>query len=293
VRRSWITLTLLFVVVAALGLFVYLKPREPQQQEYRLSSLKPEDVRQLRIQHPGKPVIELARESAEWRMAAPVAARAETFQVQRVLAILDATTNTRFPATGLARFELDRPRAEVTINDQTFAYGAVSPVTGELYVRSGDWVYPVPARYLGSLPSSGRSAFVSRQLFGPNEIPVRFEFPQFKVVQEHGRWTVTPASADLSQDDIARWADNWRQASALQAEPYNGPLPAKHITVEMKDGRRVSFGVQETETELAFTRFDEHMRYVVLPNVARVMLAPPQGEPLGKEKRPDVIKREP
>ncbi|HSQ04845.1 MAG TPA: hypothetical protein VLN59_12460, partial [Burkholderiales bacterium] len=61
--------------------------------------------------------------------------------------------------------------------------------------------------------------------------------------------------------------------------------PAKHITVELKDGRRLSFAVEETGAELAFTRFDEHMRYFLFPSVARVMLAPPQGEPLGKEKK--------
>jgi hypothetical protein len=284
VRHSWVTLALLFVVVAALGLFVYLKPHEAQRQEYRLSSLKLDDARSVRIEHRGKPVIQLAREGAQWRMVTPFAARADTVLVQRVLTILSAAANTRFPASALERFDLNAPRATVTINDQTFAFGAASAVTSELYVRAGDWVYPVAARYLGSVPLEA-SAFVSRRLFGSDEIPVRFRFPQFSVAAQQGRWTVTPASADLSQDDIARWADNWRQASALRVERNDAPRPAKHIVIEFKDGREVSLGVEETGAELAFTRFDEHLRYFLFPSVARVMLAPPQGEPLGKEKR--------
>jgi hypothetical protein len=274
--RSWISLAVLFLVVAALGAFVYFGPRSARQQEYHLSSLKADDAQRLRVQHPGKPVIELARQSAQWRMNAPFPARAEAFQVQRVLAILGASAATRLAATDLARFGLDRPLAEVKIDEQTFAYGAVSPVTGELYVRA--------ARYLTSLPPAS-TAFIARQMFALDETPVRLEFPQFRVAQESGRWTVTPRSSELSQDDISRWVDNWRQASALRAEPDDGPMPAKHITIELKDGRRVAFGVEEKGSELAFTRYDEHVRYYLFPSMARVMLAPPQGEPLGTEKR--------
>lgn len=286
--RSWIGLIVLFIAVAALGTFVYFRPHT-QQQEYRLSGLKPGDAQRLRIERPGQPAIELARKSADWRLTAPFRARAETVQVQRVLDILEAKAATRFAATALARFELDRPQAQVTINDQQFAYGTVSPVTGELYVRTGDWVYPLPVRYLASLPPQG-IALVSRQMFAPTEIPVRFEFPRFVVSQKDGRWNVTAGSSDLSQDDINRWVDNWRQASALRVEPFDAPVPAKHITVELNDGRRVPIGIEENDSELAFTRFDEHLRYYLFPKVARLMLAPPQGEPLTKSNLENSVR---
>jgi hypothetical protein len=86
---------------------------------------------------------------------------------------------------------------------------------------------------------------------------------------------VTPRDNELSQDDVLRWVEGWKLAAGLRAEPYEGRAPTAHITVELRDGRRIAIGVAELEGEIVFTRYDEHMRYHFFANSARRLLAPP------------------
>ena len=86
---------------------------------------------------------------------------------------------------------------------------------------------------------------------------------------------MTPDADDLSQDELLHWIENWRLAAALRAEPYAGPTPSSRITVTLRDGRTLAFGVTERDGEIAFLRADEKMRYYLFPKNARALLAPP------------------
>lgn len=271
-NRQWLNLALLAAVVV-LALFAYLKPHKSEP-EHRLSALKAADVRNIRIEIAGSPPLVLERTASDWRLAAPVAARADSFQIQRLLSILDATSKDRLPAAGLARFDLNEPYARVTVNQQTFSFGAVNQMSREQYVLTQDGVYLVPLHYGAALPKTALQ-LVSKQLFAADEAPVAFEFGKFSLAQQDGTWVMSPAAADLGQDDINRWIDEWRLATALAVQAADNRKPLMTIKVKLKSGGDLTLAVLQREPELTLARSDQPFAYQFAGTAAKRLLAPP------------------
>ena len=265
----------MLALVAALGLWVWLRPAEERSTRVRVSDASPASVRELRIDWPARHAsLTLTRRDGVWRIVAPHHARAEPLQIERILTLLAATSELALPATDLARFELDQPRARIVADGKTYALGGINPVTGSVYLQRAGEVLLLEPRYASVVPADPQ-ALNDKRLLAAAEHPAAFTFPQFKVMQESGKWTVRPAQGELSQDDVLRWVEGWQLAAALRAEPYSGPVPSSYIAIELRDGRRIPVGVTDQDGELAFTRYDEHMRYFFFANTARRLLAPP------------------
>ena len=271
-RNLWINVVLL-AAVAALALFAYLKPHQSQP-EHKLSTLKAADARTIKIEIAGGAPIALERAASEWRLSAPFAARADDFQLQRLLDILDASSKDRFPAAGLARFDLNEPNARLTINQQAFSFGAVNPMSREQYVLTQDGIYLIALRYGAALPKNALQ-LVNRQLFAAEEAPVALEFREFRLAQRDGKWVISPASVDSSQDDINRWIDEWRLATALAVLPMSNRKPLATIKVKLRSGNDVTLAVLQREPELVLARSDQPFEYQFAGEAATRLLAPP------------------
>ena len=282
--RSWRT-ALLAAVVAILGIYVYFKPaRGPVQ--YSLSALKAQEIRSIRVERPGDaaPLL-LERRPDGWYVASPFVARADALRAHQVLAIAEAKSSHRLPADELARFELDRPVAWVTLGGQTFSFGLVNAVTREQYVLSGDFVYTVHPRYGAALPARPADA-ANRQLFAADEVPVRIELKEFTVEQRNGKWTLTPAAGAVSQEEFMRWVDEWHLASALRVAPWARGKPVAEIRVRLKSGGNFTLGVLARQPELVLVRTDEKMQYHLRSEAAKRLLSPPtatRSEPAPKK----------
>jgi uncharacterized protein DUF4340 len=271
--RSWRT-ALLAAAVAVLAIYIYFKPaRGPG--EYPLSALKAQEIRSIRVERPGDtaPLL-LERRPDGWYVSPPFAARADALRAHQVLAIAEAKSSHRLPAADLARFELDRPVAWVTLGGQTFSFGLVNAVTREQYVLSGDFVYTLHPRYGAALPARAAEA-ANRQLFAADEVPVRVEFKEFTVESRNGRWTLTPAAGAVSQEEFMRWVDEWHLASALRVEPWTRGKPFAEIRVRLKSGGNLTLGVLARHPELVLVRTDEKMQYHLRAEAAKRLFSPP------------------
>lgn len=287
------------LAVVALGAWVYYRPGAQENQSVALSDLKPGEVRRIRLERaaaappaadPGQPSaaaspdqahastaatsIELERDERGWRMTAPFAARAETFQVDRLLAILDARSSARYPATDLARYGLDTPRAQVTLGDQTFGYGGINTMTREQYVLTRDAVYAIPLAQRTALPRDP-DALISRSLFAPEDTPVRFEGAGLSASLQDGVWTFTPPPEDPGADEGNAWADAWRHATAVRASRHDGRVPESSVDVTLKDGRAIALGIVQREPELVLLRPDEGIQYHFFADTAKRLFSPP------------------
>jgi hypothetical protein len=272
-RAGWAN-ALLAVAVAALAAWIHFKPAKDAGAEHALSALKSADISSIRIERPGEPLIALERREDAWFVTAPFAARGNDARARQLAELAEAKTAHRYPATDLGRFELVEPQARVTLGGQVFSFGMVSPVTRDQYILAGDAVYAVSPRYGAVLPASAADV-ASQRLFGPAEAPVRFELPTFSVAQRDGAWQQTPAAADPSQDDLLRWVDEWRHATAARVELHTGATPADTIRVELKDGRQIVIAVLSRAPEVVLLRSDEKLKYTLRGAGARRMLAPP------------------
>jgi hypothetical protein len=282
-RAAWLNAALAAIAVA-LGAFLYLKPAGDSAVEYPLSALKPQEALSLRIERAGAMPVVLEKKPEGWLVTAPFTARADDSRVQRLLAIVEAKAAHRFPAGDRGRFGLEAPQARLVVDGQAFSFGLVNELTREQYVMAGDTLYAVHPRYGMALPAKALDA-VSRQLFAPHEVLVRIEGRQFTVAQQDGKWALTPGAGDLSQDDLIRWVDEWRLASALRVEPLSAKSAREDIRIGLKSGARLTLGIVAREPELVLARSDEKLQYHFRPELAKRLLSPPAAreEPAGKK----------
>src|SRR5689334_6950512 len=124
--RSWISLGVLFVVVAVLAGWVAYRPKTADSEAHAISTLTTSQVKRVRFERAvqartpgseGETSAVLERRPDGWHMIEPVPARAESFQIERLLAVLDERSLARYPAKDLERYGLDHPIARLTLND--------------------------------------------------------------------------------------------------------------------------------------------------------------------------------
>jgi hypothetical protein len=272
-KRGWLLNVVLLAAVAALAFFAWLTPSREDQAKKPLSTLQSAQAQRITLERPAQPAVTLERRDAQWLITAPFKARADEFQVMRMLTILEAQPALRLPATDLERFDLQSPAALLTIDGAEYAFGGINTVTREQYVQRGDTVYAVALRHGAGLPANAL-ALVRRVLLSEQEQPVAVTLPEFSLSQKEGKWTLTPA-ADTSQDDLQRYVDQWRHASAAQAEPYDQRPPLSEIRITLRDGKVLEFGVLQRAPQLVLWRRDTGLQYLFLEAAGRALLSMP------------------
>ena len=277
-KRGWLLNVALLAVVVVLAWLAWRTPSRDEAAQQTLSALPPGTARNITLTRPGKPDIVLEKTGTQWQITAPVRARADEFQVLRMLTILEARPKARFPAGGLARFDLETPVARLRIDGTDYAYGGINAVTSEQYVQRGDTVYAVELRHGAALPADA-AALIRRALLGETERPAVITLPQFSLAQADGKWTLTPAQTDVSQDDLQRYVDRWRQASAARAMPHDGRQALGDIRITFADGATLDIGILQREPQLVLWRRDLGLQYVFLAAAGQALLAHPTAPP--------------
>jgi len=274
--RGLIVNLLLLIGVIGLGTYAWQKVRQSNEPTYRLSTLPSGSVKKIQVTPRNGPGYTLERRGETWFLSAPIEARADLSQVQRILDLLSATSKEKLAASELQRFDLDPPAVKVTMDGQTFSFGTINPLTREQYVASGDGVYLVSTYYASLVPSSS-DRLLTHSLFKEGEKVVAFRFKTFSVEQKEGKWTVTPPLAgeqQPSQDELNRWFDEWRYASSLVTQLWVGKPAADSVQVRLADGKTIIFSVLRREPELILARPDEKLQFQFSGEVARRLLNP-------------------
>ena len=116
---------------------------------------------------------------------------------------------------------------------------------------------------------------VRKQLLSSTEVPLRFEMGTFTIEHNEGKWLLSPSTGTLSQDDLARWVENWRLAAALRVAPL-APKPAPAaVRIGLKSGGSVNLGIVQRAPELVIARDDEGLQYHFPAAMAQRLLLPP------------------
>lgn len=264
----------LAALVAVLILLVWLKPKPMTQTQFKLSNLASASVNRIVLDKPGQPEIVLQKTPAGWLLSAPFQARAEGPAVERLLEILAASSLQRFPATDLGRFQLDTPLLRLTLNDQEFSFGTQNTLTGEVYVATNGGVHPVAPSYL-TYAMKMPADFSAHALLAEEEKLAGFEFADLRLSQNsEGKWSVSPALPNWSQDDINRWVDEWRHASSLVTQPYDDTPAQESFTLRLGDGKLIPCKILRREPELVLLREDEKLQYHFPAEIGKRLLRP-------------------
>lgn len=276
-KRGWLLNLVLLAAVTALGWFAWLVPSRTDEANRPLSVPKPAEVRQVVLERPGQPAIRVERQDRQWRISAPLQARADEFQVMRMLTILEEKPAARLPATELQRFDLELPAVQLTIDGVAYAFGGINTVTREQYVMRGDAVYAVSLRHGAALPLSPL-ALVRRALLAENELPAAVLLPEFSVRQADGKWLLNPAADHAGPDELQQYIDRWRMATAARAEPHDGRPALADVRIELREGAPLVFSVLQRAPQLVLWRRDNGLQYTFATGAGNALLAYP-GKP--------------
>ena len=282
--RAWLSIAALFLVVAALGVWVYLAPPPTRVETLSLSTLQANDVQRITFASgeqssdtaPGaqRGAVVLERKAGVWRITAPFAARAEPLQAERLLGILDARASARLPARDLAQYGLATPSGRLTLDEQMFSFGGINQLTREQYVLTNNAVYAIPLSQRTTLPRDV-DALIARALLAPDEYPVRFALADFSMTLDEGRWRLEPDANETTGDERNAWVDAWRSATAIRVTRAPTPSASSTIAVMLKDGTRLALGIVQREPELVLSRPDEGIEYFFLSEIGKRLLEPP------------------
>jgi hypothetical protein len=264
-------------LTVALGAFLYFSAQDDRtgsQEQFALVPGGVENLMHIEIERSGQKAIVLERSGSQWRMVAPRAARLEEVQLSRVLDVARFRATQRMRADDLARFELDKPWAQIRFDRHAVDFGTTNALTQELYVRSGEHVYAVSPRLAAAVPGNA-AKLLAHRLFAPDEEPIAFELKDFSVRHDGMRWLLTPHDPGLSQDDLIRWVEQWRMASSVATQPGSQAQPAASIKIEMRDARTVVLGVLERTPNVVVLRNDEMLEYHLPAERAAILLSAP------------------
>lgn len=264
---------LLFILVAGLSLFIYLKPKNGSPAAFPLSSLSANTIQHIKIEKAGQPPIEFEMRSGIWFMTRPFSARGDHLKITALLEILSARSPQRFTADHLERYELDKPLLTLTLDNQAFRFGTVNPLSQAQYINTDNAVYMIPTRFFaGALTQP--SDFSSKKLLAENEIPTGFDFPDQKFTRTNGTWTSSPVNAKLTQDQLNSFAEEWRMASALISQPYDQSKAMDEFTIHLANGKAISVKTLKRQPELILLRSDENLQYHFSQEVAKRLFLP-------------------
>lgn len=270
----------LFSTAVVVAIVLYWPRSEPAQSDYAVVPIAPGDIRAIELERMKSPAIHLRRGDGEWLMKLPIEARLDETALARVLDLTRLRAANRLPAAELDRYGLDQPWARIRFETHTLEFGNTNTVTEEIYVRSGDAVYAVPARAAAAIPGTpGR--LIAHRMFAATELPASIALRSFSVRHDGTRWQLSPAVAGISQDDLIRWIEQWRYASSTTTQPAE-PGSTADVTVELRDGRKIAFDIKARTPDLVLHRRDEGLDYHLNAGMASVLLTAPASDERGK-----------
>jgi len=292
-KKRWLLNLGLLVLVAGLVAFLYLRPKAEVEEKakYEVSQLKLAGILAAKIEFPAKAPVSFEKLDGFWRMTAPYKMRADQLSVQRILSVIAATSENKFPKADLAKFGLDNPSVKLTLTDEggdkTFVFGTYNSVTNQQYVSYKDGVYLLGAHY-SEAASTQPIEMIDKNILSPDEMKQvsgldlshleQWEEAALNVDLEKGQWKTNVPKAKPTQNDMNEWLEfSWKQNPAKSVETYTPDRNATYPSLEIKleSDKRIHIDKVMEAPELLLARPDEGLIYHYSNDVGFNMLNPP------------------
>jgi hypothetical protein len=276
-KRRWLLNAGLLALIGALvWVVVYRSGQQPDTAGPPLTVLSADAVTHIRIERPEQPAIVLEKNAGEWRLTAPVAARANPFNVDTLMRALAAPTDTRFPAVAaeLAKFGLDNPRARVWFDNVEIAFGTLHPLKNQIYVRYQNEVVLIPGYHLAAA-TSPYTNYIDSRLFEEDRKFTALKLPGFTLALKNGVWHRQPPDKKLTSDQINDFVSEWQNARALTVDKYSGKQAVDEIEItSTRNGKmeKLRLGILAYKPDFVLHRQDENLEYHLTEETGKHLL---------------------
>ena len=272
--KRWLLNLSLALFIVALALLVKYQPGVRETQEGPpLTNLAADRIERIRIARVGQPEIILAKNAQDWRLIAPLQARADRFRIDALLHLAGARTEGSFPLPSgdLAKYGLDKPTAKIWLDNAEIAFGGAHSFNDLQYVSYNGQIHLISNASLRSIPTELTGFFSSRLLEEKYKL-VGLKLPKLSLTLKDGNWKVEPENKALSSDRINSFVDEWRYARALNVQQYRGKPVISHMRISFLEEqpsatttgqapKNLDVGILAYKPELVLYRKDEALEY--------------------------------
>jgi hypothetical protein len=263
-KRWWLNLALIAIVLGLAALVVYKRAQEKSEEAPSLTALHSENISRIRLTRPQQPGTVLEKNTAGWRLTAPLSARVNQFNVDRLLRVTRAKSEARVQTgVDLGQYGLDKPQAHLWFNDEEIAFGAPHPINNQIYVRYRDQIHLIPSHHYA--PVSYRyDHYIDTRLLEEGRQPIGFRLPDFRLTLKDGVWRRLPENRKLATDNINRFVDEWRHAHALTVDRYTGKHAQEWLKIDFRGQNKpetLMLGILAYKPNFILYRKDEGLEY--------------------------------
>jgi len=242
--RNWVNLALFVFLVMAI--IVFLNKKNSIIETQHLSSLKIEEITEIRIpRKQDKDIVFHKSDEAIWFMLKPYSVKAHQFRINTLLGLTQTPIQKSYntDSLNLSDYALDQPRARIIFNATEISFGKINPVNNKRYLLAenkisllDDQIYP--------LVSAQASSFIDLALLPDNFKITKIETPTITVeLRSNNVWNASDKSK-LNADQIQAFLQHWKSAQAFAIHAYLSrknlgkikiSSPSKTITFEITD----------------------------------------------------------
>lgn len=272
-NRTRLNLLLLAIVLALSG-GAFMAKRDKDKPKETLTSLAAEGVSKIVIEWPGSPTIALEKQGAEWRLTAPVKARADGLEAVGATSLASSEVQSALEGAdiNLKELGLAPPDHTVILNDVKVEFGGNDALHSRRYVRVDGAVKLIDDPATGALDKD-YADLVAKELFAPGDELVKIELPTLSLSRsDTGEWR----SASGAPTALKNLAEGWKGARAMWNEAADGAAPAGDaVRITLKDGRVQDYIVAATDPQLALYSPALKVRYQLSKALADTLLKLP------------------
>ncbi len=221
------TNAILFIIVILLSLIAWFQPGLHQTAIHYLTSLKANEVNTIIIKRQDIGAITLKKQKNGWFLQQPYQLPANPLRVGTITALAERRSYSQFQIDNneLARYQLDKPPVSVWLNGSQFTLGSEESINHQRYAMNiqenshseKNTVHLIDGTIFYQLRAN-LDTFISLSLLPPQARIKRIIWPENELSIAKGRWTLTPDSAEISSDNIARFIQFWQHARANKIE---------------------------------------------------------------------------
>jgi len=275
----------LLVIVAVLGLAVWLTPPQTRDTTAPLTSMQASQVTQITLSNRNGSNLRMIRRGDGWWMLSPYQTAANQGRIQLLLNILATPSHESFavPDSGLEPFGLAPPAAQLTLDDLTIEMGGTHPYNHDRYLRIGDRIHLIKDIFPHHLMAAAED-YVSPRLLPEGAVIRAIETQDWRIQRERrGDWTLTPGAPGLSQDELVARVQSWQHAQALKVIEAPAGSPDGTVAVDLQGMEQpIRFELLRMEHGAVLIRRDLGLAWRLAPTSN--LLAPPapaatKGEP--------------
>lgn len=279
--KSKLTLNLvLLAVIGILGALAFFEPGKERAASKSVAAVDEATLNTITLKN--KDTIVFEKKDGHWRLTAPFQAPANEIRVRQLIDIAKSESDADYPVKPeeLAKFELDQPKATLTLGNATLVFGGSDPINMRRYVQVGDTLHLVNDDFFHHLTASATD-YVDKKLLPETAKVKEIQIPGLKAtLGSDGKWTREPPG---DKPDLGELATLWATARAIDVRRQDAPPQGDKVRIVLAEGNPVEFVVAQREPELVLARPDLGLQYELTGETSRQLLnLPKPAAPVGK-----------